>query len=502
MRMSQTELSGSVRRMQAALLRSIRSDLDLVVAPAVGTEQGRMALALASEMLAWLEIGARDSAQVTAPATGVMLGLLERANALCLQAGIEETALCSQPAVASELHDDSDFAEVQIALAARLAALLARDANLPGLRPEIGRLASDAVAAENSVAQGEHAALRALLADRSDPVSAVERDITPERLQSWADARLAHLDPGTVEHVERVPGGYSKDTWRLRFSRGIEGHCTLILRRDLPFGPGENTVTEEVGLLNALADAGLQVPRPLVVEPDASYLGKPFLLFDQLPGKAVFGDWHADPAERRAVIIEVARLMARLHAIDPFATGVVDATLAGRPPQEIVRDTMRLWRDKWLLRRTHPSLILETAFDWLLKNAPATLPRVSFVHSDISFRNTLIEDGKLSALLDWEFWHLGDPMEDLGYFRLVAEPYLDWDVVMTAYQEAGGEAYDPERAAFYEVWRSVRNGTTTTTAWWGFLNGAYPASKAAYQGVSLYRLFLRDVAQQLGRVQL
>jgi hypothetical protein len=93
-------------------------------------------------------------------------------------------------------------------------------------------------------------------------------------------------------------------------------------------------------------------------------------------------------------------------------------------------------------------------------------------------------------------------MEDLGYFRLVAEPFLDWDTVMAAYQEAGGEPYHPERAAFYEVWRSVRNGTTTTTAWWGFLNGAYPASKAAYQGVSLYRLFLRDVAQQLGRVQL
>lgn len=500
--MSQAELTGKVRGMQAALLRSIRSDLDLVVAPAVASEQGRMALALASEMLAWIEIGARESARITGPATEQMVRLLGRADALCRQAGIEESALRAQPAVASELHDDHEFAEVQAALGARLAALLGNEVGSPGLRREIGRLASDAVAAENAVAQGEYAALGAARAERSDPVSAVECDITPERVQVWANARLAHLDPGTVEHVERVPGGYSKDTWRLRFSSGIGGYRALILRRDLPFGPGENTVTEEVALLNALADAGLAVPRPLCVEPEASWLGQAFLLFPQLPGKAVFGDWQADPDERRTVILEVARLMARLHAIDPFSTAVVDAALAQRSPQEIVRDTMRLWRDKWMRRRTHPSLILETAFDWLVKNAPATLPRVSFVHSDISFRNTLIESGHLSALLDWEFWHLGDPMEDLGYFRLVAEPYLDWDTVMAAYQEAGGEPYDPERAAFYEVWRSVRNGTTTTTAWWGFLSGAYPASKAAYQGVSLYRLFLRDVAQQLGRVQL
>jgi aminoglycoside phosphotransferase (APT) family kinase protein len=500
--MSQAELTRQVRGMQAALLRSIRSDLDLVVAPAVGTEQGRMALALASEMLAWLEMGAVDSPRITAPATERMVRLLGRADALCRQAGIDEAEIPEQPVVASELHDDPEFAGVQSALGARLAALLASSAGGSGLRREIGRLASDAVAAENAVAQAEYESLRARHADRPDPVAAVECDITPQCLQAWAEARLADRDPGVIEHLERVPGGYSKDTWRLRFSRGIDGHRALILRRDLPFGPGENTVTEEVALLGALADAGLEVPRPLCVEPDAAYLGKPFLLFPQLPGKAVFGDWHAGPDERRTVILEVARLMARLHAIDPFSTGVVDPSLASRVPQEIVRDTMRLWRDKWLRRRSHPSIILETAFDWLIRNAPASLPRVSFVHSDISFRNTLIEDGHLCALLDWEFWHLGDPMEDLGYFRLVAEPFLDWDTVMAAYQEAGGEPYHPERAAFYEVWRSVRNGTTTTTAWWGFLNGAYPASKAAYQGVSLYRLFLRDVAQQLGRVQL
>jgi len=486
--------------MQATVLRAIRADLDLVVAPAVGTEQARMALQLAGEMLAFLELANGPLAPLAQRAETQLKPLLDRADELMRRSGTGADMLVPQPATASELHDNESFSATQAALAARLSALLARD--LPtALRAEVAQLARDAVSAENTLLLAEHDQVCAALADHSDPVAAVECDVSSARVMDFVAARLAHLDPGDIEHLERVPGGYSKDTWRLRFSRGLSGHRELILRRDLPFGPGENSVTEEHALLDFLADAGLEVPRPLWLEPDDSFLGKPFLLFPQLPGKAVFGDWHAAPEERRAMVLETVRLMARLHALDPFSSGVVDPALATRAPQEIVRDYIRHWRDKWVRRRSHPSLILETAFDWLIRNAPASLPHARFVHSDISFRNTLIEDGRLSALLDWEFWHLGDPMEDLSYFRLVAEPYVAWDEAMQAYQQAGGSPYDPERAAFYEVWRSVRNGTTTTTAWWGFLNGAYPASKAAYQGISLYRLFLRDVALQLGRVQ-
>lgn len=494
--------ANAVQRMQAAVLRSIRADLDLVVAPAVATDQARMAVQLASEMLTFLSLAGSEFPPLGKRATERLVDVLVRADALVRKAGLDEQCLEPQPGTGSELHDNAEFSAAQSAVAARLAALLSREDLAPALRDDVARLAREAVDVEYERLLGEHELVSDALANRSDPVAAVECEISAQRVDEFAGARLAHIDPGAVEYVERVPGGYSKDTWRLGFTTGIAGHRALVLRRDLPFGPGENSVTEEHALLQFLADAGLEVPRPLWLEPDSGFLGRPFILFPQLPGKAVFGDWHADPEERRSVVLEVARLMARLHALDPYASGVVDPTLSTRPPQEIVREYIRHWRDKWVRRRSHPSLILETAFDWLIRNSPASLPRASFVHSDISFRNTLIENGRLTALLDWEFWHLGDPMEDLSYFRLVAEPYVEWAAVMDAYQQAGGSAYDPERAAFYEVWRSVRNSTTTTTAWWGFLNGAYPASKAAYQGVSLYRLFLRDVALQLGRVEL
>jgi aminoglycoside phosphotransferase (APT) family kinase protein len=316
-------------------------------------------------------------------------------------------------------------------------------------------------------------------------------------LQGYFDDAGVNAGVGRIDSVEQIAGGYSKDTWRVRASVGIRGNQRLILRRDLPFGPGENTVTEELELLRALHAAGLPVPEPLWHERDRSPVGKPFLLFPELPGRAVFGDWHADKGEQHKILCQLAQVMAKLHALPaqelPFLSGGVSLT----SPQELVRQYVQSWYDKWLHRQVAPSAIMETAYRWLLDHVPADLAAPSIVHGDISLRNTLLDNGRLVALLDWEFWHLGDPVEDLSYFRLVAEPYIAWDDFMQAYQQAGGVEYDEERAAYYAVWRSVRNATTTTTAWNGFLSGAYPVSKAAYQGISLYRFFLNDIATQL-----
>ncbi|MBS0377166.1 MAG: phosphotransferase family protein [Proteobacteria bacterium] len=488
--------------MQAKLLHAIRADLDLVIAPTLTSAEARTAAQLASEMLSFLLVG-MDALEDTLPALKQRLRqLVQRAEALAAEAGEGAGPAAGPGLVGSELTTDPEYTQLKGRAADALARVFAaRSSRKAGREDALGSLAREAVQVEQAEQLTLQQLVNADMADRRDPLQAVETELTRERLEGFVKARLGQPDAGSVERVERIPGGYSKDTWRVRLSRGINGHRDLILRRDLPFGPGENTVVEEFELLERLADAGLLVPRPLWCEPDASFVGRPFLLFPQYPGNAVFGEWNAPAEVKRAVCFEVARLMAKLHGLDPQQLGL-PGLVTNRSPVETVQAYVRSWRDKWQRRRSHPSLVLMTAFDWLERNAPAGLPRVSLVHGDVTFRNTLIHEGHLTALLDWEFWHLGDPMEDLSYFRLVAEPHVAWSEIMQAYQEAGGEVYDPARAAFYEVWRSVRNGTTTTTAWHGFLNGYYPASKAAYQGVSLYRLFLRDVAARLEAVTL
>jgi aminoglycoside phosphotransferase (APT) family kinase protein len=38
------------------------------------------------------------------------------------------------------------------------------------------------------------------------------------------------------------------------------------------------------------------------------------------------------------------------------------------------------------------------------------------VHGDYRPANALVSDGRITVLLDWEFAHLGDPLEDVGWY--------------------------------------------------------------------------------------
>jgi len=457
--------SSRVAQAQADVLHALQRDLREVIAPELSSDAARSTLMMVDEMLGWIGVtqaSGDDLAQLPIPP-------------------LEQGALSSPPYDAgSELIGDEAFAQMMAQAAAAISAA-----------PDDRAFARAAIQAEAARLAREDALFATSQAERAP----LDTPLSPERLSAWL-GNLADFQGGSrVAAVSRVVGGFSKDTWLVDMTDGPDALRKLVLRRDLPFGPGENSVVDEAPLLAALSAQGLPVPRPIAVERTGAVAGTPFILVPRLPGKAVFGDWDAEPTLRAAIAADVAQTMAHCHRIDAQTLGL--PTIA---QQDAVAAMVSLWRGKWERRRLYPSAILEAAFAWLAANVPPGPQPACLVHGDVSFRNTLIEQGRLTALLDWEFAHLGDPVEDLSYFELVAAPVTDWPAVLQAYEAAGGPPYDPARARFYAVWRSTRNAVTTATAWHGFVRGLYPVSKAAYQGLSLYRFFLRDVAAKLEEV--
>src|SRR3546814_3439208 len=65
------------------------------------------------------------------------------------------------------------------------------------------------------------------------------------------------------------------------------------------------------------------------------------------------------------------------------------------------------------LGEPHPAF--ELGFRWLEANRPATTT-VGVVHGAFRLGNLLVDQEGLRAVLDWELTHLGDPLEDLGWF--------------------------------------------------------------------------------------
>lgn len=326
-------------------------------------------------------------------------------------------------------------------------------------------------------------------------LQSLEADVTPARLQAFLRARMPGCEDAVVESISRVPAGYSKDTFLFQAMSPGGAELNAVIRRDLPFGPGENSVLEEFDLLHTLFATGLPLAEPLWREADAAWLGQPFIISRRMPGKDGTEPWDQDENTRHGVCLQLAGILGRLHCVDPAVMGVADQ---GRPSDHI-RAYVSLWQDRWQRHRIHPSPILEAAFRWLLDNVPANVARLAVVHSDVGFHNILTHEGRITALLDWEFSHPGDPAEDLGYCRQFVEKLVPWDQFLAAYEAAGGVSYSEGSARFYEVWRGVRNAVCCSVAWNGFLRDWYPALKMGYQGVPLYRKFVLDVAERLER---
>ncbi|MEE8444628.1 MAG: phosphotransferase, partial [Alphaproteobacteria bacterium] len=102
---------------------------------------------------------------------------------------------------------------------------------------------------------------------------------------------------------------------------------------------------------------------------------------------------------------------------------------------------------------------------WLERQAPRQ-HRSSLVHRDFRSGNFLVDDGRLTAVLDWEFAGWGDPHEDIGWFCAAcwraggddreAGGLTTRSAFYRAYEAAGGGPVDAGAVAYWEVMAHVR----------------------------------------------
>ena len=122
-----------------------------------------------------------------------------------------------------------------------------------------------------------------------------------------------------------------------------------------------------------------------------------------------------------------------------------------------VRAELGTWRAMYD-EAGRPDALLDLAFRWLGDNMPAPDGPVALAHGDAGPGNFLFEHGRLTALIDWELAHLGDPMEDLAWFlmRCVMEPVPDFAASLRDYEHFSGKPVDRARICYHRVFVSTR----------------------------------------------
>lgn len=321
-------------------------------------------------------------------------------------------------------------------------------------------------------------------------------------------ARETGARSARILHEQRLMGGAIQDNWALviEFEGGrLDGRQELVLRTDAPSGVAASWDRErEFRILQVVYQAGIAVPEPVAYCGDAGILGRPFYLMRRVPGEARAARLLREPlvqARGEEIVRQVAREMAKLHAIRPPHPGLAFLPL---PEPDPARARLALYR-RWLDELGAAEPVVEYALR-RLEQAPPAGQQVVLVHADLRTGNIMIDRGALVAILDWEFAAWSDPHEDLGWFCArywrfgvddrEAGGLAPRRVLVEAYEQAAGRRVDPTALAFWEVIANVRWAVIALQQAGRHLSGAERSLELALTGYVLPRLE-RDILDSL-----
>ncbi len=216
-------------------------------------------------------------------------------------------------------------------------------------------------------------------------------------LRRW----IAEVCDGEVIGWRQLVSGNSRQSFVADVRSGGR-ELELVVRHDGGGGPVAGTelsLAREAVVYRALAQTGLPVPRLYGVS--SALQAMAISMMDGSP----------DEPERGLGDL-VARL-SDLHALDADAL-----ELPGL--RRTALGDLELWAGIAARKFAEPDELVDVAIVQLRDLFPGEPERIVLCHGDAGMGNFLARDGRVTALLDWEFSHLGDPHDDLAWITVRA----------------------------------------------------------------------------------
>ncbi|MGI9479614.1 MAG: phosphotransferase family protein [Hyphomicrobiaceae bacterium] len=236
-------------------------------------------------------------------------------------------------------------------------------------------------------------------------------------LEQWA---AAALDATRVEvaRAERLSGGAVQENWRV--DALVEGGPQAGAQRWVLRTDAEASLmvsldrTAEFGAVSTAHAAGVKVAAPIARCEDGDIIGSQFVLQAYMPGEGQARRLTRDPGVDEwgpVVAYELGQELGKIHRI---RAGHTDLGFLPQPMLSPARSEVARLRGA-LDKAADDRPALEYTLTWLHDNDPGS-EHLTLVHGDYRTGNYLVAEGHLSAILDWEFAHWGDPHEDIGWF--------------------------------------------------------------------------------------
>lgn len=305
------------------------------------------------------------------------------------------------------------------------------------------------------------------------------------RLERFLAERLDALV--RVTGLERGTEGFSQETFLVAAETAGAPRGFVVKREPIAGLLEPYDLEPEFRVLHALSADPLPSPATPWFTRDPAILERPFYVMERLPGEVPIPAARADGTgpftddERASLGPDVARALARLHAVDWRRLGFDFLGIPAGGTDAAARE-LRRWEQRIARSGIAPDPPLAEALRWLRRHVPA-VDEVTLVHGDYRLGNFLVvrEDGALhlGGILDWELVHLGDPLEDVAWCASplwrAGTPYacalLPPEEFAAIYSAVSGRAVDADRLRFWDVLAVVKMAAIMLTGIRAFRDG-------------------------------
>ncbi|MGA2550207.1 MAG: phosphotransferase [Burkholderiaceae bacterium] len=214
--------------------------------------------------------------------------------------------------------------------------------------------------------------------------------------------------------IEQFKGGQSNPTFKI-----VTPACAYVMRaKPGPMSkllPSAHAIEREFRVMRALAASGVPVAKMFALCEDESIIGRAFYIMEFVSGRVL---WEQslpglEPAERRAIYLEMNRVISGLHKVDYGALGLSDF---GKPGNYFARQINR-WTKQYQASETEKIEAMDQLIAWLPQNIPVDDGSTSIVHGDFRLDNLIFHptEPRILAILDWELSTIGHPLADFSY---------------------------------------------------------------------------------------
>jgi aminoglycoside phosphotransferase (APT) family kinase protein len=269
----------------------------------------------------------------------------------------------------------------------------------------------------------------------------------PSPLLAWIASQKGGHISRAFRHVAR------REAWLVDVTGG-DGAVTgyfLRLDRDKASAEGPWSVRKEARVVDAMARSGL--PVPAVAGWNDRYQAA---LYQRVAGREdLFRDTTA--SQRWTILSQFMDYVVRLHRLEPTELGLDDVLdWPGSPAQVALAEVDNTER---LIGGADGEPLITFGLEWLRRHVPPDVDRVCLVQGDTGPGNFLFEDDRLTAVVDFEWAHFGDPMEDLGHLRL-RDFFFPSGYLLEAlrlYEELAGATVDIGKVRYYTIQPLLRS---------------------------------------------